>query len=158
VPRYTPRSLRDHPSCQRGFPPPRLSSPRHSARGRRSLEHGGGDRRQDPAAQAEITTPLSGARDDLYRSSFAGQDRLAGRLREVGLPRFPPGTSQRLGLFVASLPHGPSAPGQGKSDRRASRALTRTRATERDAEPNRSSGCRRWGSPAALETLRARWG
>jgi len=52
-------------------------------------EHAGGDRRQGPAnSSPEIATPLSAARDDLYRSSFAGQDRLAGSLlREVGSPR-----------------------------------------------------------------------
>jgi len=47
--------------------------------------------RQSPperhVTSGEITTPLSGARDDLYRSSFAGHDRLAGRLRQVGSPR-----------------------------------------------------------------------
>jgi len=47
-----------------------------------------------------ITTPLSGARDDLYRSSFAGWDRLAGRLREVGSPRFARDDDQRLSRVV----------------------------------------------------------
>jgi len=84
-------------------------------------------RRGTHATKEEITTPLSGARDELYRNSFAGQYRLAGRLKGGRI------------ATVVSLPRNGQGESQPTHGRHPANVIARSRATKQSplstAEP-----------------------